>query len=338
MSTLTKRPFRHPSLYAIPGSDQPVSLRGMGAFHIGGKLLQLDTGEPRMVQLTQTGQPARLDPNGSYVVGQMYVQYFLPDPARHDLPLMMWHGGGLTGACWETTPDGRAGFRDYFLRAGWDVYISDAAERGRSGFAPVPDVWGPPISQTIETVFERFRLGETLPRGALDRARDYAFPTTAFPIEALDRFASQLVPRWTHTDAIILSAYIDELKAVGPTVLMAHSQGCVFALEAALRFPELVAGLVLLEPAAIPSGVSQQDDWTVPTLVVLGDFIDRNARWSKMRDSIEDFAGRASTVEVLSLPDQGLTGNSHMLMMDQNSDQVADLVAGWLNQRVPARS
>lgn len=328
MNTLTK----HPSV-TIQDTLPPISLRGMGSFHIGGKVLQLDTGEPHTVQLTRTGQPAQIDPNGSYVVGQMYVQYFLPSPARHKLPLMMWHGGGLTGACWETTPDGRSGFRDYFLRAGWDVYISDAVERGRSGFAPMPDVWGAPISQTMETVFERFRFGQTLPHGAVERARDYAFDTTAFPVEALGRFASQMVPRWIHTDDMILSAYLEELKAIGPTILMAHSQGCVFALEAAMRCPGLVAGLVLLEPAAIPSSVSERDDWSVPTLIVLGDFIDQNDRWAKIRDNIQDFADRIPNVEVLSLPERGVKGNSHMLMMDRNSDTVAGIIAEWLDAR-----
>jgi hypothetical protein len=33
---------------------------------------------------------------------------------------------------------------------------------------------------------------------------------------------------------------------------------------------------------------------------------------------------------VVDLPDVGIRGNSHMLMMDKNSDQVADLIQKWL--------
>jgi hypothetical protein len=33
---------------------------------------------------------------------------------------------------------------------------------------------------------------------------------------------------------------------------------------------------------------------------------------------------------VVDLPDAGIKGNSHMLMMDKNNDQVADLIQKWL--------
>ena len=307
-----------------------LRLRGMGSFHIGGKVVELTDGELRQVQLTRTGRPAALDPNGSYVVGQMYVQYFLPDPAAQKFPLLFWHGGGLTGACWETTPDGRPGFRDIFLQAGWDVYVSDAVERGRAGFAPIPDVWDPPISQTIETVFERFRFGKCLPNGKTSHAREYAFNKIAFPMNSIEQFAAQMVPRWTQTDDLIIEAYLEELRKVGPGVVMAHSQGCVFALEAAARHPELVSALVLLEPAAISHFATSATEWPVPTLIVLGDLIEQNARWTRMREDIRNFAGNFPSVEIMSLPENGLSGNSHMLMMDTNSADVAAVIQAWL--------
>lgn len=331
MMQRTKTPVLGMNTDAGPDIDQSICLRGMGSFHVGGKVMYLNHGEPRMIQLTRTGQPANFDPNGSYVIGQMYVQYFLAQPHQHPYPLLMWHGGGLTGACWETTPDGRPGFREIFLRKGWDVYVSDAVERGRSGFAPVPEVWGTPVSQTIESVFERFRFGPKLPLGALADKRNHAFETTAFPVEDLERFAAQMVPRWTDTDDLILDAYLAQLEKTGPAVIMAHSQGCVFALEVALKYPDFVAALVLLEPAAIPAAAFSARAWLHPTLVVLGDHIDQSIRWTRMREDIKNFAGRFSSIEVLTLPDEGLRGNSHMLMMDQSSAEVAELVDAWLS-------
>ena len=53
-------------------------LRDMGSFHVGGKLVEI-TGKPeRDVTFTAGGVPAHVDPNGTYMAGQMYVQYFLP--------------------------------------------------------------------------------------------------------------------------------------------------------------------------------------------------------------------------------------------------------------------
>ena len=35
-------------------------------------------------------------------------------------------------------------------------------------------------------------------------------------------------------------------------------------------------------------------------------------------------------VEVIDLPDVGIKGNTHMVMMDKNSDDVADVMQKWL--------
>ena len=78
------------------------------------------------------GARQKLDPNGTYMVEQMYVQYLLPQTRKGKVPLLMWHGGGFTGVTYESTPDGREGWQSMFVRKGWDVYVSDAVERGRA--------------------------------------------------------------------------------------------------------------------------------------------------------------------------------------------------------------
>jgi hypothetical protein len=35
-------------------------------------------------------------------------------------------------------------------------------------------------------------------------------------------------------------------------------------------------------------------------------------------------------VDVINLPDLGIKGNSHMVMMDRNNDAVADVIGKWL--------
>jgi hypothetical protein len=35
-------------------------------------------------------------------------------------------------------------------------------------------------------------------------------------------------------------------------------------------------------------------------------------------------------VEFIELPKTGIRGNSHMMMMDTNSDQIAGLIQGWM--------
>ena len=157
----------------------PIMLRDMGSFHVGGRLIEI-SGQPiKEVVFTPGGVPAKIDPNGKYQVEQMYVQYFLPQNRKGKLPLLLWHGGGLTGVTYETKPDGGEGWLAYFIRSGWDAYISDAMERGRSGwtntfkgdavFLPVGDPW------------ERFRIG---PAGSWndDKAKRRTYPDMQFPV------------------------------------------------------------------------------------------------------------------------------------------------------------
>src|SRR5512133_540377 len=118
----------------------PIALRDMGSFHVGGRDVVISGKPVREVLFTPGGVPAKVDPNGVYPVEQMYVQYFIPQNMRGAVPLMLWHGGGLTGVTYETTPDGRDGWLNYFLKKNWAVYNSDAVERGRSGWAMYPDV------------------------------------------------------------------------------------------------------------------------------------------------------------------------------------------------------
>ena len=40
-----------------------------------------------------------------------------------------------------------------------------------------------------------------------------------------------------------------------------------------------------------------------------------------------------ATADWVSLPERGITGNTHMLMMDRNSDQVAALVQDWMQKQ-----
>jgi len=312
-------------------SPTRLCLRDMGSFHVGGRTVQV-TGQPvREHLMAEAGQPVRIDPNGTYVVEQMYAQYFLPEPSNGLPPLVFWHGGGMTGAAWETTPDGRQGWLHTFLRWGWDCYLCDAVERGRSGFAPVPAVWPQmPVFQSPADFYTRFRIGQ--PDGGRDAP---PYPNTQFPVEAFDQLALQMVPRWTGTDAAILRGHLALLARTGPSVVVCHSQAGVFGIRAAHAEPERVRAVVALEPASIPV-LAPDAVYTVPTLIVLGDNMASDARWPRMRERIVAFAQAHPAVEIMDLPALGIEGNSHLLMMDRNSAQIAALVQAWLMRTLGA--
>jgi pimeloyl-ACP methyl ester carboxylesterase len=322
-----------------PGPDAaaggPIVLRAMGSFHVGGREVELKGKPVKEVLFTKGGVPAKVDPNGVYQVEQMYVQYAIPQDAKGKLPLLLWHGGGLTGVTYETTPDGREGWQTFFLRRGWPVYTSDAVERGRSGWAQYPEIFETePVFLTKNNPWERFRMGAGSDSYNRDPAKMKALPGSQFPVEGYDNFTKQVVPRWTSTDEPTVAAYIALVDKVCPCVVLAHSQGGPFALRVAQVRPDKVKALVLVEPAGVGTAGKEEALKGTPTLVVFGDFIPQDARWPTIRRNVEGFMAKVSAaggqVDTLDLPARGIRGNSHMLMMDRNSDRVAGLIQDWL--------
>lgn len=310
-----------------------VALASWGSFHVGGKLVELSGRPVREIAFTPGGVPAKVDPNGTYMAFAMYAQYMIPAQKRGAAPLLMWHGGGLTGVTWETTPDGRDGFQHYFLRQGWPVYVSDAVERGRSGWSMYPDITpGEPVFLTVANPYERFRIGD----GPGSYARGTTLPGCQFPADHASylQFTKQNVPRWTATDDAIIEAYIALLEKVGPSVVMIHSQAGLFGWKVAQARPELVRALVLLEPAAIGDPAKAAALASIPQLIVCGDNIAQDQRWPTIRARGLEFADlvrkAGGSVDVVDLPDRGIKGNSHMMMMDHNNLEVAALVQDWL--------
>ena len=316
---------------AFPGGGA-LHLRDMGSFHTAGRVVTLEGLPEREALMAEGGQPVKFNPNGEYVVEQVYVQYFLPEVRNGRLPLVFWHGGGMTGKAWETTPDGRPGWLHYFLRRGWDCYVCDAVERGRSGFAPLQSVWAElPMSQTASDIYTRFRIGCDASSYHADPARRRPYPNTQFPAEAFDRLVCQMVPRWTQTDAAILRGYRQLLEQLGRVSVICHSQGGVFGLRMAHAMPEHVRALVGLEPASVPVLDTMAQPYRTPTLIVMGDNMDTDPRWPRMRTRLQAFqAEHPDVVDYLSLPSVGEHGNSHMLMMDRNHYAVAQRVNEWL--------
>ena len=85
-------------LSATPANAaEPIVLRDMGSFHVGGRLVEISGKPVKEVTFTPGGVPAKVDPNGTYQVEQMYVQYFLPANEKCAYPLLMWHGGRTRG-------------------------------------------------------------------------------------------------------------------------------------------------------------------------------------------------------------------------------------------------
>jgi hypothetical protein len=315
-----------------------LAIKEMGSFHVGGREVALSGLPVKEVIFSAGGVPAKIDPNGVYQVEQMYVQYFVPSAEKGKLPLLMWHGGGLTGVTYETKPDGGEGWLNYFIKQGWTVYNSDAVERGRSGWAMYPEITKTaPVFLTKEGPFERFRIGAGAGSYNKDIAKMKPLPGNQFPLEGYDNFMKQGVPRWTSTDASIIAAYTALVDKVCPCIVLAHSQGGPFAYQVAQARPDKVKALVLVEPAGIGDAKNPAALKNTPSVSIYGDYIESDSRWPtirannmKFQAAIRDAGG---SPELINLPAIGIKGNSHMMMMDKNSGDIAAVIQKWLESK-----
>src|SRR5712672_2346754 len=298
-------------LITAAASADDIVLRGMGSFHVGGRVVEVKGKEVRMIVRQPGGPQTKLDPNGQYMVEQMYVQYFLPKQRKGKLPLLMWHGGGLTGVTYESTPDGREGWLNMFVRMGWDTYYSDAVERGRAGWAKYPEIFkGEPVFLTQANPYERFRIGGGEGSWNTDPAKRKVLPGSQFPVEAYENFTKQGVPRWLTTDAAITAAYTELVDKVCPCVILFHSQAGQFGFKVAQARPDKVKALVAVEPAGVGDAKQAAVLKNIPTLVVYGDNIALDSRWPQIRKNGVDFVGEISKaggkVDIVDLPNAGI--------------------------------
>jgi pimeloyl-ACP methyl ester carboxylesterase len=315
-------------------ANDDIVLRGMGSFHVGGRVAEI-SGKPVRAMQRQPGGPLTpFDPNGQYAVEQMYVQYFLPRKRKGRVPLLLWHGGGLTGVTYESTPDGREGWVNIFLRYGWDVYNCDAMERGRSGFAP-PEIWpDEPVFLPCRDPFERFRIGDGPGSWNPDPAKARVIPGNQFPVEAYANFMRQTVPRWLSTDDAVIAAYAALVDKLDPCVILAHSQGGAFSFRVAEQRPDKIKAIVAIEPATAGNVANAFKLKDVPVLMLFGDYVGQHPRWTAFKAIDAEYAdaikAAGGQVDWVDLPDLGIKGNSHMLMQDRNNAAIAAVIQQWL--------
>ena len=336
-------------------------------------------------------------PGGSHYAGQMYVERYEPDERLHDTPVVMVHGGMQTGTNFTSTVDGRPGWAQDFLAAGYEVYVIDQPERGRSGHRlENNDAVAPQFRYTAERTTDYF----TDPAGAKlwpTAERHTEWPGTGRMGDPMfDRFFASQVSQLADRDAIEAGArdgLIALLDQIGPAILVTHSQSGPFGWLVADARPELVKGILAIEPNGPPFKdiqFSGAPDWFgygeeiarawgitrlpmtfdpsvktpedlraaldpslgtdelapgympssgphtlpnlagVPILIVAGE-ASYHASYDHCTSAFLTWAGVDHDFQ--RLEDAGLTGNSHMIMMERNSADIAALLTQWLAKR-----
>ena len=327
----------------------PLMIQEQGSFAAGGAVIPAK--EPY--------DPLKPRPEGQTLHGDhAYVFYQIPANARK-YPLVFLHGAGQSARTWETTPDGREGFQNIFLRRGFGVYLVDQPRRGDAGRSTV--------SAAVEAApdeqfwFGQFRLGIW---------PDFFKQTQFAQGEAsLAQFFRQMTPNTGPYDAKVISDAMAALfDRIGSGILVTHSQGCGTGWLTVMKSKNVRAvaayepgsGFVFPEgeaPDPIPNasffgplkaGVVPLEEFKaltrIPIVIYYGDNIPEQpvsephqdywraaSRMARLwAEAVNRHGGDAT---VVFLPEAGLKGNTHFPFSDLNNLAVADIFSQWLKEK-----
>lgn len=182
----------------------------------------------------------------------MFVQWEAPVEVTRPYPIVLIHGGGGQGLDYLGTPDGRPGWADLLLAAGWVVYVVDRPGHGRSPYIPEAlGVPGPPLP--LEVLGGIFRPSADGP-GAVPFANlhtqwpgdrnDPGDPAWLQFLASGGPFAADPMAR----QALEQTRLCQLLDRIGPAFVVGNSLGGPAAFLLAEARPHLVVGLAQLEP------------------------------------------------------------------------------------------
>jgi pimeloyl-ACP methyl ester carboxylesterase len=340
-------------LVVIPTSAQnaekqkPILIEKQGSFAVGGTVIT---------------NPGTFDPNNPTPAGQTfhgdhaYVFYQIPVKTRK-YPLVMWHGIGQSSKTWETTPDGREGFQNIFLRRRFGVYLIDQPRRGNAGRSTVAGTITPVPDE--QQWFGTFRVG-IWPNyfEGVQFSRDSA---------TLNQYFRAMTPNIGPIDININTDAISNLfNKIGPAILVTHSHsggmGWLTAVKnqnvKAIAAYEPGSGFIFPEgevPAYMPSSggtltavAVPLSDFIrltkIPIIIYYGDNIPdqpnanpgqdgwrvRLAMAKLWRDAVNRHGG---DVTLVHLPEIGIKGNTHFPFSDLNNIEIANLLSKWLKEK-----
>lgn len=183
---------------------QGLVIEKQGVFSSGGRVTEAIPGE---YDPTQNW----LDPERKGTtthVDHANTMYQVPAGGNGN-PIVFLHGYGQTRTGWQSTPDGREGWSDLFLKKGYSVFLVDQPRRGAAGATEEivndpGDVANGKFKVGEQAWYTHFRIGRVAP----ERYDGSQFPEGN---EALEEFFCQMTPNTGNYDEPLFGK---ELSAV----------------------------------------------------------------------------------------------------------------------------
>jgi pimeloyl-ACP methyl ester carboxylesterase len=332
---------------AVP--QDALIIQEQGSFAVGGTVITAPGLFNPQIPFSFEGQTLHGD--------HAYVFYQIPVNARH-FPLVFLHGLGQFSKTWESTPDGREGFQNIFLRRGFATYLIDEPRRGRAGQSTLPIQINPMTADQM--FFRAFRLG----------IWPNFFDGVQFPQdqESLNQFFRQIIPNTGPLDADVVSDAVAALfEKIGDGILVTHSMGGTNGWNIAMK-SDNVRAIISYEPYTFvfpdadipppipdphprgfdPRNIVPLQDFLkltrMPIIIYYGDFIPNEPHndptMEEYRHSLlmarsfaEIINRHGGDATVIHLPEIGIRGNTHFPFSDLNNIEIADLLSKFLNEK-----
>ena len=330
---------------AVPEGALVIARQGM--FSSGGTVTEPVEGEfdetTNWLDLTRAGNTAHVD--------HANVLYQIPANDNGN-PIVYLHGYGQSRMGWMTTPDGREGWSDIFLKNGHSAFLVDQPRRGEAGSTAAMtadniDTWSEDSKEYMpddQAWYTHFRIGRVAP----ERYEGSQFPEGE---EAQNQFFRQMTPNTGSYDEAVDAAALGEVmndvyEMTGDkAIYITHSQGGRVGWSTPM---EHVSAIVAIEPGGTPEIGSETYqkllDAEIPIVIYFGDYIDNGPQdiqstgfWKDVKDAAFEFAeaynADGGDCTVVDLPKEGITGNSHFMFQEMNNQEIAEHIESWLAER-----
>ena len=318
----------------VAAAQEPLRIARQGSIEAGGALVYCATNDGGDAKSERWGP-------GQNRLNHVYATYQYPADSKYGYPVLFNPGGGHSARVYDTTPDGREGWLTQFPRAGFAVYGVDRVNTARAGgdscainaarLGKIPANQMPAINRySAESAWVTFRWGPKYGE---------FYPDTQFPKEALNAYYAQLVntyrdPDETKKSVAALVALIDSIKE--PVVLQSWSSSGLIIYLAAIERAERVKGILALEHSAGTfDGIDEAGLKRLATMPILNVIADRTPdRVAGARKFEKRMAAAGGRFSADVLPEAGIRGNGHTLMLENNNRQIGERMITWMKREV----